>query len=172
MANGQRFFHLSQLQQHFCHENYLVLARTQLFHQLPLLKCPCIRGSHILHDCFGHFACVKCFANEIYNGFKVFIRATIHENWISWKFNPQNISPMKISASTVCTDRLHNTTSTLHLTHTISIHSDKLCILFCKSRAQNNFLRLPVSMTGHNRKWQIQRFACRPSQKKDFKPLF
>ena len=63
--------------------------------------------SHVLHDCFGHFACVKFFANKIYVGFKVFIGATVHENWISW-FNPRNISPTKISTSTVCTDCLHN----------------------------------------------------------------
>ena len=107
VANGQRFFHLSQLQWHFCHENYLVLARTQLFHQLPLPKCLCIHGSHVLRDCCGRFACVKFFANKIYVGFKVFIGATVHENWISW-FNPRNISPTKISTSTVCTDCLHN----------------------------------------------------------------
>ena len=32
VANSQWLFHLSQQQQRFCHENYLVLARTQLFH--------------------------------------------------------------------------------------------------------------------------------------------
>ena len=113
VANGQRFFHLSQLQRRFCHENYMVLARTQLFHQLPLLKClytwcQCTQRTfwYCMHDCFGHFAHVKFFANKIYIGFKVFMGE--NENWISWKFNPWNISPTKISASTVCTDCLHN----------------------------------------------------------------
>ena len=32
VANSQRLFHLSQQQRHFCHESYLVPARTQLFH--------------------------------------------------------------------------------------------------------------------------------------------
>ena len=41
-------------------------------------------------------------------GFKVFVGATIYENWISWKFNPQNNSHTNISTSTVCTDCLHN----------------------------------------------------------------
>ena len=34
----------------------------------------------VLHDCFGHFARVKFFANKIYVGFKVFMGPTINEN--------------------------------------------------------------------------------------------
>ena len=106
VANGQRFFHLSQQQQHFCQENYLVLACTQLFHQLPLPKCPCIRGSHAY--CVTALAILHVWNFSQTNFTLVFIEATIYKNWISWKFNPQNISPTKISASTVCTDCLHN----------------------------------------------------------------
>ena len=124
--------HLSLLQRCFCHENYLVLVSTQLFHQLLLPKCPGIRGSQsllVLRDCFGHFAHVKFFATKFYVGFKVFVGATIHENWISWNFNPQNNSHTKFLCLRYVLIDYTITTSTLHLTHKISIHSDKLCVV-------------------------------------------
>ena len=135
VANGQRFFHLSQLQRRFCHENYLIPARTQLFHQLPLPKCSCIRGVNVHREPSGTawllwpFCTCEIFRKQNLCWVQSLMEATLHENWISWKFNPRNISPTNISASTVCTDCLHITTSTLHLTHKISIHSDKLCVV-------------------------------------------
>ena len=114
MGNGQRFFHLSHLQWHFCDEKCLVLARTQLFHQLLLPKCSCIHGVNIRRESSGTvwllwpFYTCEIFASKIYVGFKVFVGTTIYKNWISWKFNPRNIYSTKISASTVCTDCLHN----------------------------------------------------------------
>ena len=71
------------------------------FLQLLLHKCPCICGSQVCRAPSGtawlHWPFCTCgnFWNQNFMG------ATIHENWISWKFSPWNISPTKISTSTV-----------------------------------------------------------------------
>ena len=78
VANSQWLFHLSQQQPyhwHFCDENYLVLAHTQLFHHYGFTNChfPNVlvyvvstyaesSGTAWLPGvCFGHCACVKIF---------------------------------------------------------------------------------------------------------------
>ena len=114
VANGQRLFHLSQLQWHFCHKNYLVLARTQLFHQLPLPKCPCICGVNACREPSGTawqlwpFCTCEIFRNQNLRWVQSFCGGNHPLKLNLLKFNPQNISPTKISASMVCTDCLHN----------------------------------------------------------------
>ena len=75
MANDYFIFLISKT---FLSWNYLVLARTQLFHQLPLSKCLVYmvstyvtESSLVLCDSFGHFARVKFFENKTYVGFKI-----------------------------------------------------------------------------------------------------
>ena len=43
----------------------------------------------VVCDPFGHFAHAKIFANKNLCWAPNFVRATIHENWISWKFSPK-----------------------------------------------------------------------------------
>ena len=74
VANGQSSIFLNS--NSFCHENYLVLAHTQLFHQLPLPKCPCMCDIYVRREPSGTawqllpFACVKFFKLKITLGSK------------------------------------------------------------------------------------------------------
>ena len=99
VANGQRFCYLSQLQQHFCHESYLILARTQLFYQLPLPKCPCTRDVNVCREPSGTvwllwpFAHANFFCKQNYVGFKISwgqpsmkIASLTHEIFLPQKF--------------------------------------------------------------------------------------
>ena len=123
------------LQRHFCHDNYLVLARTQLFHQLPCPKYPCICVVNVHREPSGTvwllwpFWMCEIFCKQTLCWVQSFMGATIHKSWISRKFNPRNILPWKCQRLRYVLIAYTITTSTLHLTHKISIHSDKLCVV-------------------------------------------
>ena len=110
MADGQWFFHLSQQQRRFCHENYLVLSRTQLFHQLTLPKCHIIHGIHIYTQrafCITASAICMC---ATFRKQKFMLGSKISWSQPSAKAGSLNlaheihvcISSMKISSSMVC----------------------------------------------------------------------
>ena len=94
MANGQWFFHLSQQQQRFCHENSLVWL------PLPIRPCIHIHGIYerrVPSDSAWLLACAKIPKKKKITLNSKCHGSAIHKNWISWKFSPINIFLLKIS---------------------------------------------------------------------------
>ena len=86
----------------FLSRKYLVLPRTQLFHQLPLPKCPCIHGVNVGREPSGTvwllwpFCMCEIFCKQnlrwvqsflVGNHLQKSLENLTHEIFLSWKFS-------------------------------------------------------------------------------------